>query len=532
MTDAHADISQKKRLSPVWIVPIVALLIGIWMLVYTLQSEGPTVTIVFSTAEGIEDGKTKIKFRNVDIGLVETAGLGEDLESVVVVAQIEKEAAPLLREDTQFWVVRPRIGKGGVSGLGTLLSGGYIQVAPGTSDKRRTDFVGLEEPPVTPAGSPGLRLNLVADRAGSVSVGDPILYEGYTVGAVETEAFHPETKDMHYEIFIEAPYDRYVNTSTRFWDVSGISVSAGAEGIEAQVGSLESLVVGGVQVGLPEGMLPGAAVESGDSFRLYESFAAVNQRPHRHSIEYVVAFSQSVRGLLPGAPVEFRGLPVGQVERVMLTEFTRGGLTGKDRPIPVLITLTPARLELPDSEAGVENLREAIDIAIASLGLRATLATGNLLTGSLYVSLDHYPDAPKAENGQFGARPMIPSIESGLGGIEQRITVLLDRLNELPLDETVTELQGTLASINKILASDAMQSLPAGLEATLEELKGTLASFSGDSELQERMLPTIGELERTLASLRQVLDTLEAQPNALLFNRDHREDPRPPAGNP
>ena len=426
-------------------------------------------------------------------------------------------------------MVRPRIGKGGISGLSTVLSGGYIQIAPGESSEKRTKFVGLEEPPVTPAGTPGLRINLTADRAGSVSVGDPILFEGYTVGWVETEEFDPETKGMRYEIFIEAPYDHYINTSTRFWDVSGISVTAGADGFEAQVGSLESLVVGGVEVGLPDGMVPGASVESGAEFRLYESRAAVNERPYKHTIEFVVEFAQSVRGLNPGAPVEFRGLPVGRVERIMLTEFTRGGLQGKERPIPVLISLTPGRLELPDSQAGVDNLKESIGIAVPR-GLRATLATGNLLTGSLYVSVDNYPDAPKAELGEFAGRPTIPSIESGLGGIEQRITVLLDRLNELPLDETVTELQGTLASINKIFASEAMQSMPASLDATLAELRTTVASFSGDSELQARLLPVVTELEQTLVSLRGVLDTIEEQPNALIFNRKFRDDPRPPAG--
>jgi paraquat-inducible protein B len=532
MTDAHPEISQKRRLSPVWIVPIVALLIGIWMVIYTLQSEGPEITIVFSTAAGIEEGKTKIKFRDVEIGLVESAGLGEDLETVIVVAKIDKEAESLLHDDTQFWVVRPRIGKGGISGLSTLLSGGYIQIAPGTSDRRSTEFVGLEEPPVTPAGTPGLRLVLEADRAGSVGVGDPILYEGYTVGWVETEEFDPETDGMRYSIFIEAPYDKYVTTAARFWDASGVRVRAGAAGFEAEIGSLETLVMGGVEIGRPEGMPPGAPVESGEVFRLYKNFAEVNERPYRRSVEFVVRFPQSVRGLLPGAPVEYRGLPFGRVERVMLEELTRDGLSGgEDRPIPVLISLTPGRLELPDNEDGVANLKDSI-IDSVDRGLRASLATGNLLTGSLYVTIDRYPNAPPAEIGEFAGRPTIPTIESGLGGIEQRITTLLDRLNELPLDETVAELNGTLASIDEIFASDAMQAMPTRLEGALEELEATLASLSADSELQARLLPAIGELERTLSSLRQVLDTIEAQPNALIFNRDYRDDPRPPAGKP
>jgi paraquat-inducible protein B len=531
MTDAQATVNHSRRLSAVWFVPIVALAMGVWMVIYTLQSQGPEIKIVFSTAEGLEEGKTKIKFRNVDVGLVESAGLGEDLESVVVVAQFEKDAESLLREDTQFWVVRPRIGKGGISGLSTLLSGGYIQIAPGTSSKQETEFVGLEEPPVTPAGAPGLRVNLVADRAGSISVGDPVLHDGYTVGRVEDEAFDPETKTMRYEVFIDAPYDKFISTTSRFWDASGLSVSASANGIDFRMGSIESLVIGGIQVGRPDFIQEGAPAKPGETYRLYDSFAEVNARPFRHTVEFVVEFPQSVRGLLPGAPVEYRGLPFGRVERVMLEEWLDGRATAEqDRPIPVLISLTPARLALPDTEAGVENLVEAIEGGVAT-GMRATLATGNLLTGSLYVSIATFPDAPKVEGGRiYAGRPTIPTIESGLGGLQQRITLLLDKLNDLPLDETVSELNGTVASINTMFATDAMQAMPSRMEETLQEIQTTLASFSEDSELQARLLPAVTELQRTLTSLRQVLDTIDEQPNSLIFNREHREDPRPPAG--
>jgi len=529
MTDAHAEISQKRRLSPIWIVPIVALALGIWMVSFTLQSQGPEITIVFSTAEGLEAGKTRVKLRNVEVGLVESVGLGEDLESVVVKVQLEKEAASLLLEDTQFWVVRPRIGKGGVSGLSTLLSGGYIQLAPGTSSKRRFKFVGLEVPPITPAGTPGMTLTIHADRAGSIGVGDPILYKGYRVGTVESDEFDVVSHGMTYGVFIEAPYDDLINTATRFWNVSGISITADADGIKASTGSLESLLMGGLELGLPLGIAAGQPVESGTTFKLYESYADVNERPFQHSVEFVVAFPQSVRGLQPGAPVEYRGLPTGQVVRVMVSELAETGIKGEGDPIPVLIRLEPARMELPDSEEGVERMRMSVAGSV-SRGLRASLATGNLLTGSLFIALDLYPNEPAAELGSYVGLPTIPTIASGLGGIEQRITALLDKVNALPLDQTVLELQNTLASLNSVLSSEGMQSLPSSMDATLKELQKTVASFSGDSELQARLLPTITELDRTLVSLRQVLNTLEEQPNALIFNRAHREDPRPPAG--
>ena len=207
MSDVHATVDRKRSFNPIWFVPIVAVAIGAWMVIYTIQSEGPEITIVLSTAEGIEEGKTKIKLHEVDIGMVDSVELGEDRKSVIVIASLDKDVEDLLREDTEFWVVRPRIGKGGVSGLGTLLSGGYIQLAPGEGAEGRRDFVGLEEPPVTTAGTPGIKVVLTAEKAGSVSAGDPVLFRGYRVGRVETETFGMDSKLMTYGVFIEAPYD-------------------------------------------------------------------------------------------------------------------------------------------------------------------------------------------------------------------------------------------------------------------------------------------------------------------------------------
>jgi paraquat-inducible protein B len=305
-------------------------------------------------------------------------------------------------------------------------------------------------------------------------------------------------------------------------------VKAGADGIHADSVSLETLLIGGVEVGRPTGIPLGTPAEAGDVYRLYNDFASVNDRPYRYSIEYVVRFAQSLRGLQPGAPVEYRGLPLGQVERVMLNEMSsRIGTAGQ--PIPILLRLEPGRFVLPDSPEGVETMKKTIDEAVEK-GLRASLSTGNLLTGGLYVSMDFFPNAEPVEHEEYAGRPTIPTIASGLEGIAQKLTMFLDKLNELPLEGTVIEAKNTLASIDRLIAGEEMQSLPASLENTLTELQSTLASMSADSELQSRLLPTITELERTLGSLRKVLDTLDEQPNALIFNRKYGDDPRPPAG--
>ncbi len=531
MSEVEASVGERRRISAIWLVPIVALALGGWMVIHTLRSRGPEITIVFDSGEGIEADKTKIKVRSVEVGLVDGVGLAEDLEGVVVTARLEKAAEPLLREDTQFWVVRPRVGPGGVSGIGTLLSGGFIQLAPGTGEAGRREFQGLEAPPVTPAGTPGLHLQLVGEHAGSVGGGDPILYEGFRVGRIESATFDVESRKMLYRAFIEAPYDDLVTSASRFWNASGLAVSATADGIQVQTASLETLLVGGVTFGLPEGMDPGGKPEPGEVFTLYPDYASVNEQPYRFHLDYVVRFPQSIRGLRPGAPVEYRGIPIGRVERVLLSELAAEGFRGDGQPIPVLIRVEPGRLALPDSAEGNAILARAIEEGVAR-GLRGSLATGNLLTGNLFVSFDPVPDAAPAPMGSFAGRPTLPTVGSGLEAIQVRLSALLDKLNALPLDDVLEGVDRLLADVGALVAREDLQSLPGSLETTLADLQETLRSVSGSSALQERLMRTMTELDRTLETLRAVLETLEEQPSALIFDREPAEDPEPPAGTP
>jgi paraquat-inducible protein B len=515
MAEVRAEVTRRRRISAIWIVPLVAVVLGAWMVWFTFRNEGPEITIVFSTAEGIEAGKTKVRARSVEIGLVSSVGLADDLESVVVVAELDKSAEKLLREGTEFWVVRARVGAGGVTGLGTILSGGYIELAPGTGKKGRRKFQGLEDVPVTPVGTPGLRLTLVSDQARSVGAGDPILYDGYRVGRVETADFDVGSREMRYDAFIEAPYDTLVTTGTRFWNASGVHFSATADGVEFSTGSLQSLLLGGVTFGVPESADPGTPAASGALFTLYPKEPSAQDREYRESIEYVVQFARSVRGLRPGAPVEYRGLHAGRVERIMLSELvqeTDG--SGNATLIPVLITLQPGRLELGDDAEGRARLAAAIERGVGT-GMRATLASGSLLTGSLYVALDRYDTAPAEALGTFAGRPTIPTIASGIEGIEHQVSALLDRLNALPLDdlagaadETLHELTRTVAALNAVIQSEGVQSLPDQLELTL------------------------AELDRTLRRVSDLAASLEAEPSSLLFSREPVLDPEPAAGAP
>lgn len=527
MADAKPKVSERRRISPIWIVPVVALFLGLWMLIYSYQNQGPEIKIVFPTASGIEPGKTKVKVLDVVVGLVDSVSLGEDLRSIVVKARLNKETEPLLREDTEFWVVTARLGTRGISGISTLLSGGYIQLSPGNAPGTRSSFVGLAEPPVTPAGTPGLKIELIGDKAGSVSAGDPILHKGYRVGRIESAKLDVETEKMRYSVFIEEDYQRLVNSATRFWNASGISFNATADGIQIETGSLLTLLIGGVSFGTPTGVPAGEPVANGASFDLHPDYASVNRQPYRVGLEYIVRFDQSIRGLKVGAPVNYRGLRVGRVEDILINELSN---SGAGEPIPVLITIQPGRMLLPDNETGAAQMQNAIKNSVG-LGMRASLATGSLITGSKYVALDVHEREAGSVLGSYAGRQTIPTLPSGLEGLEYQLSNLLAKLNDMPLEQLASSATDAIRSADRLLASESMQALPAALETTLTDVRETLDSVSGDSVLQDQLLAALAGLNHSLESIRDLAMTLNEQPNSLIFARQVSPDLMPPAGN-
>jgi paraquat-inducible protein B len=569
MAAAKPEITQGKKLTAIWIAPLVAVVLGIWMVVFTFMTEGPEIEIAFKTAVGLEAGKTKVKFRNVEMGMVQEVTLSDDMKGVIAVVKLEREAIPLLGEDTRFWVVRAHVGGGGISGLDTLLSGAYIEISPASSQSKVREFVALEQPPLTPIGAPGLRLILLSEHSASVSSGDPVLYNGFNVGRVESVTFDPESQQIRYVIFIDAPYHSLVNSSVRFWDVSGVTLSAGAEGLKFSTSSLETILLGGVTFGTAPGLGPGQPVEHNTEFRLFPSYDAILDSPFEQRTYYVVAFEQSLKGLLPGAPVEYRGIQVGKVERILVKELfevdQREGYESKGHPIPVLIYMEPGLVALPDKPESIDDLRMIIKQSVNN-GLRVSLHTANLLTGAQVVNIEFYDDVAVAELGEFAGYTTIPTIASGLGLLEHRISTLLDKVNSLPLGETVgsvnlavmelnrtlaalrtiledentrsipIEVKSTLAALQAILEDDSARALPADLQRTLgslrdilekdstlavpDELQQTLAAarfqLQGESNETYQLVTTLKEVESAARSLREFLDLMEVKPESLI----------------
>ncbi len=537
MNESVVVESRRRKISGIWVVPLVAVLLGLWLAVDAYRKQGPTVTLYFSDAEGLEAEKTQVKVRNVTVGTVTDVYLADGLERVVVKAELTPQARPLLREGSQFWVVRAEVRGASVRGIGTLLSGAYIEISPGEGELTdQREFEGLDRRPVSPVGTPGKRIQLVSESSGSVSVGSPILYRGYRVGTVESIELQVESQQVLYSIFIDAPYDVLVSSNTRFWNASGVSAELSTEGIKVSIGSLQSALMGGVAFDLPRNTLAGREVESDTQFRLYPDEAAIHQNPYSNSKEYVISFEQSLRGLNPGAPVNYRGIRIGSVVRIMLADLAGNpkvdaGESGQ--AIPVLIRLEPGRLAIEDTVQGVSIMGESVAISVQN-GLRATLESGNLLTGAQLIELDIYESEPLREVGEFLGYPTIPVISGGLAHIQMQISQLLDKLNGLPIEgvmvraeSAVLELEGTLKAVRRFAESDGLQNLPATLETTLDELNALLDSFDSHSEFRLELLRTIEELKRTLQNVDAVAEQLSEKPNSLVFPQKQLPDPEP-----
>lgn len=484
-------IRRRRGLPLVWLVPLVAALIGGWLAWRTLGERGPSITITFDTAEGLDPGKTKVRYRDVDVGTVQGVEVSPDLSSVVVTVRMVKGAAGYLNQGTRFWVVRPRLGFGGVSGLGTLVSGAYIGIDPGQGD-RVSEFRGLEEPPLIRSSSPGRRFSLNADRLGGLGPGSPIYYRGIQVGEVVGYEFTKDWQALTLPIFIHAPYDRIVRPNTRFWNASGVSVSVGSGGPTVSVESLQALATGGVSFETPGLGGPqdgGKTAEEGTSFPLYENRNAANEARYTRRIPFLVHFDGSVRGLHPGSSVEFRGIKVGEVTDIRLDVDPQ---TGAAR-IPVTLNLEPERLDTgqgvaPDAEADYAALR-----AMVEQGLRAQLSTGNLLTGELIVTLDFFPDAPKATLESGGPYPELPSRRNVLDTATKTATDLMEELARAPIAETVSELRSTIQKAGALLGSPEVAQSLVSLSRSLGELEKTTQALGNEGAPTIRALREVAE---------------------------------------
>jgi paraquat-inducible protein B len=520
----EADAQARKRwhVQVVWLIPLVALLIGGWLAVRAVMEKGPTITVTFTSAEGLEAGKTKLKYKDVDVGHVTAVTVTRNLDRVVVTAELAKELKPYLVEDLRFWVVRPRIAGGSVSGLGTLLAGSYIALDRGISKKPRHDFVGLDEPLAIQRDRPGREYTLHSVDGGSFGVGSPVLYRQLKVGEVIGNRLAADGKAVLTRIFIDQPYLQYVDPNTRFWNASGVDVKVDASGIRVDSQSLAAILIGGIAFDTPGEAKAGTAVLSGAGFTLFPNHEAAMKNPESETVQFVLVFRETSRGLLPGAPVELRGVVIGEVVDVVLdVDVDTHTIVNR-----VLVNLYPGRLHFHSRAAHVGEQRTIFIDDMVAHGLRAQLHSSSLITGQLFVSVDFFPGAPLAKVDWAAKPPQLPTMPGSLQEIQAALTSIARKLDKLPLDTISKDLGATLRSANGVLRRLDNEVAPQARDA-LAEARKALGSvdrvLSSGQPVTQDARDTLREVGRAAQSLRVLSDYLERHPEALIRGKQEDE---------
>lgn len=528
----EALVKPVRTISKIWLVPIIALFIGLWMVYYQWSNQGPLITIEFKTATGLEAGKTKIKTRDVNIGLVKSIELSKDLSAVIVTARMDKNVSSILHSDNQFWIISPKVSLSGISGLGTILSGPYINMETGIEKIKSAKFVALESPPVTPAGTPGLHVTLNSESEFAYKKGDPVIYKGIKVGEFEDIHFNFEERIVYYNTFIEAPYHKLITTNTKFWDISGVHMKLGASGITVNTGSVESLLTNGVTFGIPEGMPRGEQITDRDFFDIHPTYDSASEERFKLSAEYIIFVKDTVRGLQIGAPVEYRGLVIGKVLSINVVDSDQNGLLEEGYDIPVTISIQPGRVQQPDNQTGLVFIREQINLWIER-GLRATLKTGNLLTGALFVELQHYSDLPLIETSYIQGYQVIPTVTGEFSEITDKVTAILDSINQIKLkaisdnanamlvqiSQAAQALESTAKSVTHVMDNVQQDKVSHALTDALHNVSKLSQDFSSDSDTYKELNHTMQTLQLTLQQLQPLLLQLNNAPNSLIFSQ-------------
>ncbi|HJV65179.1 MAG TPA: MlaD family protein [Geomonas sp.] len=532
--DAISEPKRRFSIQLVWIIPIVAAIIGLSLAVKAFLERGEMITITFNTGEGMEAGKTKIKYKDVQIGEVKGLAISPDRSRVIVTAEVNRDARGLLVKDTRFWVVRARISGGNVSGLGTLVGGTYIGVDAGTSKISQDKFVGLEMPPAVSMDVPGRQFVLHASDVGSLDAASPIFFRRLQVGEVISTQLDADGKGVTIKAFVRAPYDQYVHENTVFWHASGVDLTVNTSGIKVNTESMAAVLLGGIAFQTPEGAVPQAPPNM--TFPLYSTRDEALKHAEA-SVPFRLVFHESVRGLSVGAPVDLRGVTVGEVTKIdVALDPKRSSFA-----IPVEIEFYPDRLHAMHHKgtASGQEFRPLLDQLVAH-GLRADIRNGSLLTGQLYIGLDFVPKARPARIDWNHNPPKFPTMPGSMQELQKKLMQIVDKIDQLPLKElagdarkTVRSLDEAVQSADKLLKNvdssllpearsvltDARQSL-GELKKTLGEAQKTMNGANGvlspDAPLQVDLRDTLREVSRAAQSLRVLGDYLEQHPESLI----------------
>jgi paraquat-inducible protein B len=546
---------RRRRLSLIWIIPLVTIAIGGYLAWHTLSQRGPTITISFQTAEGLQAGQSHVKHKDVDMGTVTGVALSPDLSRVDITVEMNANAEPLLTDKAQFWVVKPRFFAGSISGLDTLLSGSYIELSPaGTGGEPKRDFIGLEDPPVLQSDTPGTNFLLRAPRIGSITLGSPVYFRDLSVGEVLGWDVGDMANYVTIHAFVRKPFDRYVHDNSRFWNASGVNIRLGGNGVQVQLESLKTVILGGIAFDTPqadEQRSSNAALQSkdGHEFPLYASKEEADSATFGRKVPLVSYFDGSVAGLEAGADVTLHGLKIGTVTGVDL----KYDAATDNVVVPVHYTVEPQRIH--DAPIGPTADTGTAIAEFVKRGLRARLNTASLITGQQQVALDFEPNAAPATSGVDGNAFIIPVVPAGAADIMSSASAIMAKLQAIPFEQIGKDLDSTLKGASNIVngqqlrdaiaalqdtlvtAQRAVKQLDTGLEPTMKKLPEITASlqdtlnranrlvgsvdtgYGANSDFHRTLERMLGQLSDTAQSFRVLADLLSRHPEALIRGR-------------
>jgi paraquat-inducible protein B len=507
---------RRRRISLIWAVPLITACVAAWLAWDTLSKRGPLITIRFDSASGLRINQSRIRLRDVELGVVEQLTLSPDHDHVIVTARMTREARPLLTDKAEFWVVKARFFAGSLTGLETLVSGSYIQLeSAGDGGKPATDFVGLEDPPVLHSSVPGHTFRLKAPRVGSLNPGSPIFFRDLTVGEVLGWDLGEMANDVTIHAFVRAPYDRYVHEKTNFWNASGASIQLGGNGLRLQLESLRALVLGGIAFETPEKAQDSPVAEGNHEFALYPDRDAADTASYDRTLRFISYFKGSVAGLSAGAPVTLHGLRIGAVTNVALSYDP----AADEVKVAVRYDVEPDRivtLNLP----GDDNL-DKVMVDLVHRGLRIRLESANLVTGAKQLALDIVAGAPEAAYDKQGDAYVLTPLDAGQGDITAAAGALIARLQSIPFEQIGDNLNKTLSGASGTINDPKLRQAIAALSETLNATQTLMANVNKGADPLLRRLPGIAaELEGTVKHANQLVGSLDDSQGGSQFGRD------------
>jgi paraquat-inducible protein B len=540
----NLESTKKFHFNTIWFVPFIAIIVAGWMLYSDWSQRGIEITIIAQDAEGLEANKTTIKARNVDLGEVKKIKLSDDFQTAIITVQMQKGSEALLTENTKFWVVKPRVGKEGISGLGTILSGAYINMQPSQAGKAREIFEMLKQPPLSTTEDKGIRLQLFSTKNSKMEVGAPVHFRGYQVGYIEDVNFDIDRSAITYRLFIKAPYDALVNNTVQFWMTPGVSVKGSAKGLEVKMDSLETFLSGGISFGSIDTAVVPQPIKDLTEFELFPNKEeAINHRYDQH-ISYIALLKGSISGLEPGAPIEFNGIRIGTVAEVPYRNVVLDATTTSSKPqIPVLINIEPQRFDHDfNDKSSLDYWKNQFEQGFKKGG-RATLITSNLLSGSKIVSIVYGKEDEAYKPQVYDGYSVFPTTNDSLATMQNKVEVILDKLATLPINQSVEQLNTTLASTNQtinsinaiskkvdaLLARKETQALPAEVSRSLDSLTKALQSYQGQGDIGQNLNQNLMIMRQTLEDLQPILQQLKQKPNSLIFGKPTVADLQPQA---